>query len=85
MSEEIIMPTNNKLVSEIPLDLQPGESKDLEIPAPDNGKPFFAGFKIPDGKKVFYIGKDISGTDTLRLRFYNSDTAPVTIHGFIRQ
>ncbi|WP_180227120.1 hypothetical protein [Bacillus cereus] len=53
MSEEIIMPTNNKLVSEIPLDLQPGESKDLEIPAPDNGKPFFAGFKIPDGKKSF--------------------------------
>ncbi|EMX0193198.1 hypothetical protein AAFX88_004224 [Bacillus cereus] len=70
MSEEIIMPTSNKLVSEIPLDLLQGESKDLEI---------------PDGKKVFYIGKDIAGTDTLRLRFYNSDTTPVTIHGVIRQ
>lgn len=86
MLEETIMPTNNELISDIPpLELKGGESKTLDIPAPGNGMPFFAGFEIPDGKKVFYLGKDIAGTNTLKLKFYNSESTPVTIKGFVRQ
>ena len=74
------------LFSDNSSDLAPGESKTLDLTAPTDGRPFFWGFEIPDKKKVFFIGMDVAGTATLKLRFYNSEPMDkVTVKVFIRQ
>ncbi|PRS02455.1 hypothetical protein C6W24_00315 [Bacillus atrophaeus] len=69
-----------------PLKLAAGATDFLTIPAPQNNKPFFWGFDIPSNKKVFFLGQDLSGTQVLKLKFYNSEAAgDVEISGYIIQ
>ncbi|MFE9274808.1 hypothetical protein ACQKLN_13415 [Paenibacillus glucanolyticus] len=68
--------------------ISPGTSDYLELTAPTNGRPFFWGFEIPDDKKVLFLGLDVAGTQTLKLRYFNIEaagTTPVTVRAFIRQ
>lgn len=77
--------TTHTLITADPLTLPAGATDYLTIPAPPDGDriPFFWGFDIPANKKVFFLGQDLSGTQTLKLKFYNSETVEVKITGYI--
>ncbi|MBL4987270.1 hypothetical protein [Bacillus safensis] len=71
-----------------PLILPAGATGNLTIQAPEDGdkRPFFWGFEIPDDKKIFFLGQDLSGTQVLKLKFFNSEpigSGSVTITGYI--
>ncbi|QLI78717.1 hypothetical protein [Bacillus pumilus] len=81
------MSTTHTLITADPLILPAGATDYLTIQAPQDGDrtPFFWfwGFDIPANKKVFFLGQDLSGTQTLKLKFYNSETVEVKITGYI--
>lgn len=53
-----------------------GETKPIDINM--NGYNW-AGFKIPDGKKVFFMGQDIKIDRSLVFTFYNSETTDLEV------
>ncbi|NMI06513.1 hypothetical protein HF638_21240 [Paenibacillus sp. SZ31] len=76
------------LTSENDKDIPPGSTLPIELPAPTNGRPFFWGYEIPEGKKVFLLSQDVVGTSTLKLKFYNSEpagTPSINVRAFTRQ
>ncbi|MGG1696958.1 hypothetical protein [Bacillus zhangzhouensis] len=82
------MSTTHTLITANPLTLPAGTTDFLTIQAPEDGdtRPFFWGFEIPDDKKVFFLGQDLSGTQVLKLKFFNSEplgSGSVTIRGYI--